>query len=117
LKEALEHVVITRADPYRFRQHLGGKPMNTQQPALVLAGEPYMAHGDSRLRGFKPPNVSLTKCLAYQQNLAALSELFEARSEIAFFEFESSQPSHGVRSRAPLRADVKSRRHHRRLLA
>jgi hypothetical protein len=31
LKEALEHVVITRAYPYRFRQHLGGKPMNAQQ--------------------------------------------------------------------------------------
>ena len=50
------------------------------------------------LRGFEPPNVSLTKYLAHQQNVAALSKLFEARSEIAFFEFESSHPSHAVRS-------------------
>jgi hypothetical protein len=35
------------------------------------------------LRGLEPPNVSLTKCLAHQQNLAALLELFKARSEIA----------------------------------
>jgi hypothetical protein len=44
LKEAMEHVVITRADPYRFRQHLGGKP---KEPELVPAAVPYMAHGDS----------------------------------------------------------------------
>jgi predicted RNase H-like nuclease len=29
--------------------------------------------------------------LAHQQNLAAVPKLFEARSEIAFCEFESSQ--------------------------
>jgi hypothetical protein len=34
----------------------------------------------------------LTKCLAHQQNLAALPKLFEARSDIALCEFESSQP-------------------------
>jgi hypothetical protein len=48
------------------------------------------------VRGFEPPNVSLTKCLAHQQNLAALRKLFEARSEIAFCEFESYMPSQAV---------------------
>jgi hypothetical protein len=38
------------------------------------------------------------KCLAHQHNLAALPKLFEARSEIAFCEFESSQPGQPVRS-------------------
>jgi hypothetical protein len=46
------------------------------------------------LRGFEPPNVSLTKRLAHQQNLAALPKLFGARSENAFCEFESSHPRH-----------------------
>jgi hypothetical protein len=53
------------------------------------------------LGGFEPLNVSLTKCLAHQQNLVALPKLFEARSEIAFCEFESSQPSHGVSLSSP----------------
>jgi hypothetical protein len=35
--------------------------------------------------------------LAHQQNLVALPKRFEARSAIAFCEFESSQPSHAVR--------------------
>jgi hypothetical protein len=48
------------------------------------------------LRGFEPSNVRLTKCLAHQRNLVALPKRFEARSAIAFCEFESSQPSHGV---------------------
>jgi hypothetical protein len=42
--------------------------------------------------------LSETKCLAHQQNLAALPKLFEARSENAFCEFESSQPSQPVPS-------------------
>jgi hypothetical protein len=48
------------------------------------------------LRGFEPSNVRLKKCLAHQQNLVALPKRFEARSAIAFCEFESSLPSHEV---------------------
>src|SRR5207253_2051359 len=48
------------------------------------------------LRGFEPPNVRLTKCLAHRQNPAALPKLFGARSENPFCEFESSQPSQKV---------------------
>src|SRR3984893_10693306 len=50
------------------------------------ANPPYTAQIDvcvPGLRGFEPPNVSLTKCLAHQQNLAALPKLFEARSELS----------------------------------
>jgi hypothetical protein len=53
-------------------------------------------HYVAGVRGFEPPNVSFTKCLAFEQNLAALPNLFGALSEIAFCEFESSHPSHGV---------------------
>jgi hypothetical protein len=53
-------------------------------------------HCVAGVRGFEPPNVSLTKCLAHQHNLAALPKLFERRSEIVFFEFESSQPRQAV---------------------
>src|ERR1700730_10520001 len=56
------------------------------------------------LRGFEPPNVRLTKCLAHRQNLAALPKLFEARSEIAFCEFESSHPSQPPRSPTTIHA-------------
>jgi hypothetical protein len=61
------------------------------------------------LRGFEPSNVRLTKCLAHQQNLVARPKRFEARSAIAFCEFESSQPSHAVfnGARVGARAEVR----------
>jgi hypothetical protein len=55
LKEALEHVAITPADTYRFREHLGGKPMN---PHGVMRGplfDSYQAQDKAEAKGRAMP--------------------------------------------------------------
>jgi hypothetical protein len=52
-----------------------------------------------RIRTFKR---QVDEALGTSAEFSCTAELFEARSEIVFCEFESSHPSHGVWSRAGL---------------